>query len=110
MAWLAARSAIAKHRHPAGLDRVDARSGQDNSYSPAGTGAGVHVYVADTGIRTTHRRRFGVGGGRSRPSLVLVGGPWRPTTSNSLPTFSCCAPLHAPCSRPLSRLLACWSN
>merc|ERR1719410_2399326 len=42
---------------PWGLDRIDQRtSGSDGSYlPPAGmTGKGVHVFVTDTGIRTTH--------------------------------------------------------
>ena len=33
-----------------GLDRIDARSGLDGQFTPSGTGAGVHVYVIDTGI------------------------------------------------------------
>lgn len=51
-AWNAATSGV-----PAswGLDRVDDRSGLDNSFDidPQG-GVGVHIYVADTGVRTTH--------------------------------------------------------
>lgn len=40
---------------PWGLDRVDQRNVPlNNSYSYAKTGAGVHVYVIDSGIRTTH--------------------------------------------------------
>lgn len=47
-----------------GLDRVDARSGIDGSYSYTRTGAGVKVYVLDTGIRYSHtefgsRAKFG---------------------------------------------------
>jgi aqualysin 1 len=40
---------------PWGLDRVDQRSVPlNNAYSYANTGSGVHVYVIDTGIRTSH--------------------------------------------------------
>lgn len=39
-----------------GIDRVDDRElPLDNTFEPSGTGAGSHVYVLDTGIRTTHR-------------------------------------------------------
>ena len=37
-----------------GLDRVDARSGLDNAYTFNATGAGVSVYVIDTGIDPAH--------------------------------------------------------
>ena len=38
-----------------GLDRIDQRLLPLNgSYTPDGNGAGVHVYVLDSGIRTTH--------------------------------------------------------
>jgi aqualysin 1 len=38
-----------------GLDRVDQRAlPLDASYSYGSTGAGVHVYIIDTGIRSTH--------------------------------------------------------
>ena len=44
---------------PWGLSRIDQRSGVDPYYfynsSPTGAGAGVNVYVIDTGIRTTHQ-------------------------------------------------------
>ena len=40
---------------PWGLDRIDQRSLPLNStFSPAGNGSGVTVYVIDTGINTTH--------------------------------------------------------
>jgi subtilisin family serine protease len=43
-----------------GLDRIDTRTRvYDNSYSYVSNGAGVHVYVIDTGIRTTHADFFG---------------------------------------------------
>ena len=38
-----------------GLDRIDQFSDElDNRYRPAGDGAGVKIYVVDTGIRRTH--------------------------------------------------------
>ncbi len=37
-----------------GLDRSDARSGLDGSYTYNATGSGVHAYIIDTGIRLTH--------------------------------------------------------
>jgi regulation of enolase protein 1 (concanavalin A-like superfamily) len=41
---------------PWGIDRIDQRVRQlDNRYRYAATGAGVNVYVIDTGIRTTHQ-------------------------------------------------------
>lgn len=53
---------------PWGLDRIDDASGRDGSYSPPSTGAGVHVYVLDTGVRTTHTDF----GGRAIPTLESV--------------------------------------
>jgi subtilisin family serine protease len=49
-----------------GLDRIDSRMGLDESYDSNGLdGSGVHVYVLDTGIRTTHAEF----GGRAIPTL-----------------------------------------
>lgn len=36
------------------LDRIDQRSDRDGVYTYDATGSGVHVYIIDTGIRTTH--------------------------------------------------------
>jgi len=53
-----------------GLDRIDDRSGLDNSYDGAADGGnGVHVYVADTGIMTSHAEF----GSRAIPTLEVVG-------------------------------------
>ena len=49
---------------PWGLDRIDARSGLNGSYSYTHTGAGVTAYIIDTGIRASHTDFGGrVGGG-----------------------------------------------
>ncbi|MEL7367943.1 MAG: S8 family serine peptidase [Myxococcota bacterium] len=37
-----------------GLDRIDARSGRDGSYTYDFDGSGVHAYIIDTGIRQGH--------------------------------------------------------
>lgn len=54
-----------------GLDRIDARGGLDHVYAPARRldGSGVHVYMLDTGIRSTHMDF----GGRAIPTLEVVG-------------------------------------
>jgi aqualysin 1 len=52
---------------PFGLDRVDQRTGTNAQYDDLGfNGSGVHVYIIDTGIRTTHSEFTGrVGNGFS---------------------------------------------
>jgi len=53
-----------------GLDRIDSEEALDNIYDSSGsTGKGVHVYVIDTGIRTTHDDF----GGRAVPTLEVLG-------------------------------------
>lgn len=53
-----------------GLDRIDDRNGLDNSFGvAAGGGSGVHVFVTDTGTRTTHADF----GGRAIPTLEVLG-------------------------------------
>ena len=39
---------------PWGLDRIDATAGLDKMYHYSLTGSGVHAYIIDTGILTTH--------------------------------------------------------
>jgi subtilisin family serine protease len=53
-----------------GLDRIDQRTlPLDNRYTYANSGAGVHAYVIDTGIRTGHTDF----GGRAGVGIDLVG-------------------------------------
>jgi subtilase family protein/proprotein convertase P-domain-containing protein/peptidase inhibitor I9 len=53
-----------------GLDRIDQRSlPLDNRYTYGTAGAGVHAYVIDTGIRTTHTDF----GGRASVGIDVVG-------------------------------------
>jgi subtilisin family serine protease len=53
------------------LDRIDDRVGLDGSYDvPISGGAGVNVYITDTGVRTTHTQF----GGRAIPTLEYVDG------------------------------------
>jgi len=55
-----------------GLDRIDSRHGLDARFAPPPqmhAGRGVHVYVLDSGIRTTHSEF----GGRAIPTLEAIG-------------------------------------
>lgn len=55
-----------------GLDRIDSRHGLDSRFTPPPqmhAGRGVHVYVLDSGIRTTHSEF----GGRAIPTLEVLG-------------------------------------
>merc|ERR1719460_1210805 len=55
-----------------GIDRIDSRSGTDGSYNGGGSngGAGVHVYILDTGVRASHNDF----GGRGVPTLDATTG------------------------------------
>ncbi len=55
---------------PWGLDRIDQRDlPLDNTFTYANSGAGVHAYVIDSGIRTTHQEF----GGRASVAFDNVG-------------------------------------
>lgn len=55
---------------PWNLDRIDQRALPWNStYNYSGSGAGVHVYILDTGIRTTHQEF----GGRASVAYDAIG-------------------------------------
>ncbi|AKJ06037.1 serine protease [Archangium gephyra] len=63
---------------PWGLDRIDQDTTQyDNVYNYPGTGANIHAYVVDTGIRVTHSDF----GGRASVSYDSTG-QWQPTDPN----------------------------
>lgn len=63
--------AVEQQRNPVwGLDRIDAVSGLDSSYSFNSTGNDTDVYVFDTGILTTHREFEG----RADVWADLIGG------------------------------------
>jgi subtilisin family serine protease len=66
---------------PWGLDRIDDRgSGGDNSYDLGAEGAGVHVYVLDTGIRISHSD---FGGRASAAFDCTCASSWSCSTSSS---------------------------
>ena len=50
----AASTEVLQAGEPWGLDRIDSRLGRDRAYNYALTGAGVDVYIIDSGIRRTH--------------------------------------------------------
>jgi len=66
-----------------GLDRIDDRKGLDGTYAPPRDGKGIHVYVLDTGVRTTHEDF----GGRAIPTLEAFSG----TNKVCSPTDTRCA-------------------
>lgn len=51
---LDSRASISSSTSIWGLDRVDQRSGKDGQYSISDEGAGVNVYVVDTGLLLSH--------------------------------------------------------
>lgn len=58
-----------------GLDRIDQKTrGLSGTYTYTRTGAGVNVYVLDTGIEYTHPEFAGPGGSRAVPLYDAFGG------------------------------------
>lgn len=65
------RSAGTQSNAPWGLDRINQRSLPLNGiYTYSNRGAGIHVYVIDSGIRTSHSQF----GGRASNDVDLIGG------------------------------------
>jgi subtilisin family serine protease len=64
---------IAASDPPLGLDRIDQRIAYNFGYTNRGRGAGVHVYVIDTGIFSTHQEFEDPSGAHTR---VLSGTGW----------------------------------
>jgi hypothetical protein len=66
---------------PWGLDRIDAATGKDSSYTTESgrEGDGAHVYIADTGIRTTHQDFEG----RAIPYIDCLSGSCRACNGDS---------------------------
>ena len=60
----------AQYQIPWGLDRIDSRTGRDGKYTYSNTGAGVRVYVVDSGVNGDHPA-FG------SPSRVVDGWSYR---------------------------------
>ncbi len=59
-----------------GLDRIDKRAGLDNLFTFFQNGAGVHIYVIDTGIRAGHQEFAGrVGAGHTCLMFSLGASP-----------------------------------
>ena len=56
---------------PWGLDRSDAREGEDGRYEYHRTGRGVHVFVLDTGLYAAHEDFERVGKVRTLPLYHL---------------------------------------
>lgn len=63
--------ATPQHSSFYGIDRIDQRSGLSGTYNYNRVGTGVHVYVLDTGIRTTHEEF----GNRADVFRDYIGGP-----------------------------------
>lgn len=55
-----------------GLDRIDQRIGLNNNYTYTNTGAGVKVYIVDTGIRYTHQEFDGLALNRAKKGIDIV--------------------------------------
>jgi len=67
---------------PWGLDRIDSEGEPDGHYLAAGPdgGRGIHVYILDSGIRTTH----GQMGGRAIPTLEALNAKPRACSSTDI--------------------------
>jgi subtilisin family serine protease len=59
---------------PWGLDRIDSRTGRDNSFTYTTDGTGVKAYIVDSGVNAAHTAEF--------QSRVLPGWSYRSRTSD----------------------------